>query len=102
MLIALADKMYFRVANSFAFIRKTSQGFEMVPAIELQEGDVELVAWVGSLSGGARRVTLKLSGHTPPREAREGRDRMVWGDDCQVVRVKVVKLESVRRQVLLL
>jgi hypothetical protein len=94
--------MFLRVANSFAFIRETSRGTVMVPAIELQEGDVELIAWVGSLSGGARRVTLKLSGHTPPREVREGREEQVWGVDCQVVRVKVTKLESLKRQVMLL
>lgn len=74
----------------------------MVPAIELEEGDLELVAWMGSLSGGARRVTLKLSGHTPPMEDRIGRDSKVWNVDCQVVRVKVAKLEIVRRQILML
>lgn len=88
--------MFLRVANSFSFVK----GKHMVDGIELEEHDVWLVAWVGSLSGGARRVTLKLSGHAPPRETREGREERVWGDDCQVVAVKVGKMECVKRQVL--
>ncbi|KAF8595303.1 hypothetical protein BDV93DRAFT_528773 [Ceratobasidium sp. AG-I] len=95
------ERMFLRVANSFAFFRETTKGTQMVPAIELEEADVHLVAWVGSLSGGARRVSLKLSGHIPPLEIRENRDKRVWGDDSQVVRVRVAKLECVRRAVLL-